>query len=95
MTKAWTVGEQRLRYFNFATKDFGQRSSKRLFAQRDVNDTETEQRLNKWIETPLAQYLEGATSSGGLARIIHERWWKNRLGAPTFLYLPDVFFSPS
>src|SRR5688572_19739377 len=63
LTQPWEGPPQRsLRYYDCVARKFGSLSSRKLFAAPDLNDPETELRLNQWIETPVSQYLNGARS---------------------------------
>ena len=57
LTRPWhdpSLGKESLRFFDFETKTFGHKNSRKLFACRGLNSTATEEYLNRYIETPFA-----------------------------------------
>ena len=88
LTKPWEAPPQRsLRFYDFGTRSFGRESSRNLFATSDLNDAETEQRLNQWIETPVSQYLAGKRA-GGTRTVLAEppNWRVQRALARLWLF---------
>ena len=58
LTKPWETPQRQLRYFDFGTETFSERSSKNLFARRELNSPELEAWLNATIEDPAAKHIE-------------------------------------
>ncbi len=57
LTRPWhdpSIGTASLRFFDFETKKFGHKNSKRLFAHHGINSPATEAYLGKYIEDPFA-----------------------------------------
>lgn len=61
-TAPWETADRQLIYYDFRTQKIGRRSSKTLFSANELNDPETEARLNRLVETPLARVRGGLTS---------------------------------
>jgi len=61
-TKPWETADRQLIFYDFNTRKIGQRYSKTLFSANERNDRETEARLNRLVETPLASVRRGLTS---------------------------------
>lgn len=57
LTKPWEHGQRQLHYFDFADGKVKSAPSKTLFSEVGANTPEVEQRLDRVIETPIAQAL--------------------------------------
>ena len=57
LTQPWEVGQRVLHFYDFKTDTFGRISSERLFAQQGLHSKETDLFMNKFIETPVAEYV--------------------------------------
>lgn len=55
LTAPWEFGQRRLWFYDFETGQIGAQSSRSLFATAGRNSEEVEERLNRLIETPIAQ----------------------------------------
>jgi hypothetical protein len=65
LTKPWEFGERQLYFYDVKTREFGYKSSRNLFAVEGLNSNETEQRLNRLIETPIGGVVGDLMKSGG------------------------------
>jgi hypothetical protein len=65
LTKPWEFGERQLHFYDVRTRQFGQRSSRNLFAVAGLNFEETEARINQLVETPLAKVIGELARSAG------------------------------
>jgi hypothetical protein len=54
LTRPWEVVDRQLDYYDFESKSFGRLSSKRLFAEDQINSSAVEIWLRDVLETPLA-----------------------------------------
>jgi hypothetical protein len=57
LTRPWhdgRHGKESLRYYDFDAREFGYKSSRKLFARHGLNKPETERFLSKHIEDPFA-----------------------------------------
>jgi hypothetical protein len=54
LTAPWESGQRQLHFYDFNTKQLSVRSSRSLFAVAGSNSAETEARLNRLVETPIA-----------------------------------------
>jgi hypothetical protein len=54
LTEPWEHGQRELWYFDFESGELRARSSRSLFAREGVHSSEIEERLNRYIESPIA-----------------------------------------
>ena len=63
LTAPWEFGERQLHFVDVEAQTLSHHSSRNLFALRGLNTKQTEERLNEFVETPVARYRE--ESAGG------------------------------
>jgi hypothetical protein len=56
LTKPWADKSGMVRFFDFSTRQFGREHIKKLFAQKDTNSFEIEQKISEYIERPIGEY---------------------------------------
>jgi len=70
LTSRWEGRGRNLHFYDFEKARFDKRSSKNLFAKRDINAPETESFLNKNIESPVSNFLHRAIGDGKAAGVL-------------------------
>ena len=88
LTKPWEIDQRVLRYYDFETHQFGERSSESLFAKDGLHLAETGKLLNQFVETPISQYRASVLTNGPGSSLVPSNEWKlyRALAALTFLH---------